>query len=135
MKTSFMVGILVFIGAYVLGRVVSDKAFASLSEEQKLTVMERFASLRSLQIFPPLVLIAGYLLMIWWLPSQKIVFYWTFLLLLVTYIISYNTLVFRRIKALDLPKRAFRMYLLGRLSQLVGLFVLLVALLSGRPSS
>jgi len=110
---------IVFIGAVIAGRFISESALRRLSSDEKAKLLDGFSLLRKLNlVLLVLVVILAYLL--------EIEMLWAVAL----YLTGLAVYTYRKLGALDLPNAYSRLYLLSMLITYGGLagFFLLVRL-------
>jgi hypothetical protein len=103
MDMQFM-GILAFLAAIIISRLMSEKALRFLNTEQKDALMEGFYKYRILFMLPVILVIGLFYAGVLLFPEHKGQVTLAGFALLLVYVITTNTLVFRKLKALNLPR-------------------------------
>jgi hypothetical protein len=125
------IGILAFLAAIIISRFISEKAAGFLSGEQKAALMEGFTRYRTLFLLPILLVILLFYAGVVTFPHLRGQVTLASFVLLLVYVVITNTLVFRKMKSLDLPADYTRRIILARLilyaSLAVFMFVFVIA--------
>lgn len=117
------IGIMAFLAAIVISRVVSEKALRFLNTAQKDALMEGFSSFRIYFMLPVIIVIGLFYAGVSLYPELKGQVTLAAFALLLVYVITTNTLVFRKMKALNLPREYTHRIIFARLILYVSLCV------------
>lgn len=109
------IGILAFLAAIIISRFISEKAARFLSGEQKVALMESFSGYRIYFLLPVVLVIVLFYAGVTLYPHLRGQVSLAGFALLLVYVLVTNTLVFRKMKALALPREYTRRIFLARL--------------------
>ncbi|MFC4994761.1 hypothetical protein [Rubritalea tangerina] len=117
MQTS---GFIALLGAIFISRLLNEKAYKSLSDEEKLRLMDGFSSNRTYSMIPLIVLIGAYFLLMKVEAVDKGILSLTYFLLLAVFIITRIVFNQRKLTSLNLPDSYKSKFKLSQIISLVG---------------
>jgi len=115
MSNSQTIGLVVLLGAVVVGRVIGERALQNLSAEQKTRYLDAFSALRKYSLLPLIAFVLFVFAFPGRLPS------WAFVSGLLVYIVGYSILAIRKMRSIGLPRTYIQTYWIGQLTQIGGL--------------
>lgn len=121
-----ILGIIVFIGLTIWGRVVQEKGLRALSDEQRAAVLEKVAATRKWSIIFLAGIVLGFLLLAYYVEIDRIVAMYAYFAAFILYTISVSALGISAQRKLDLPQNYMKSQWLASILRLVGLIVLMV---------
>ena len=111
---AMLVGMGAFFAALIASRHMKHRAFTTLSDEQKLLVLDAFGGMRAVQMIPIAVLVLLYLGVSMMSGGSSALVLTVFWLGLLVYGVLSVALQLARLRQLDLPESYTRSWLLGR---------------------
>lgn len=126
-----LLGVGVFFAALIAGRGMKERAFASLSDEQKLAVLDAFSGQRIARLVPITVMVLLYLgvsMMAEGSSTAVLIVFWLGLLAYGGLSVALQHI---RLGQLDLPRSYMRSWMLGRVMIWGGMGLMLAGLWLG----
>ncbi len=109
---------ILFLGLFIIvllvSRVISEKASAMLSDNQRETLARSFSSFRKITIFPLLGVIVLYYFGLKLFPAHENAVSTVSFILLFLYVLVVNAVIFRKMSILHLPPAYVRRIILAR---------------------
>ncbi len=124
---AMMIGMGAFFATLIASRRIKERAFAALTDEQKLALLDSFSGNQALRMIPMAVLVLLFLAISQRAPESSTLItgvFWLGCLVYGAVTVTLNTL---RLRRLDLPPAYTRSWLLGRALVFGGILTLLAA--------
>ena len=114
-------GYIALIAAIIVSRIINERGYRVLSDEEKIRLMDGFSKTRAYSLIPLLVLIVGYYVLITKTALNKGVLSIGYFGLLIAFVAIRSVMNHKKMKTLDLPDSYRRMFTLSQVVSLVGL--------------
>ncbi len=121
-----IVGIAVFFISIIFSRIISEKAFIQLSQEQKISIVDSFSKMRTYNLIPIGTILLAFFLLEKYISLNSIGVF-SFLAALSAFLIFFQWLSVRKLKKLDLPEKYIKKYFISRLIIMSG-FIFWIAI-------
>ncbi len=115
-----IVGIAILFISIIFSRIMSEKAFNQLSQEQKVSIVDSFFKMRMYNLIPIVLIVIAFFLIDKFISLNSIVASLSFLAALSAFLILFQWLAIRKLKKLDLPGIYLKKYILSRLVVMSG---------------
>ena len=123
-------GLVLFISAYIISRIISESSLRKLSIEQKAILLDAFSSYRIYSLIGVFVIVVSYLLASYFL-WQYDRFVTPFFFGLIILVLIFNSIfAYNKLRTLDLPGGYLRTFWLSAVIQYIGVIFLFVPTLS-----
>ncbi len=116
-------GLIIFIIAYIAGRLVSERALKILTDEEKGRLLQGFSKYRIFSLLGVVVLVIIHYVLLSVAPNSYFATIQVFVGALVLYLLVSSLFSFARLKKLNLPDKYINQYLLSTLIQYIGIFI------------
>ena len=129
MLTDSTFGLVVFVSAYIIGRIINEGALRKLSMQQKAALLDAFSAYRVYSLIAVAVIFVGYILSIYFLSKYD---YFTnaFFFGLIICVMLYNTFfAYKKLYTLALPSAYMKNFWLSSIIQYIGVLFLFVSIL------
>jgi len=113
-------GYIALIAAIVISRIINERGYRLLSNEEKIRLMDGFSKSRAYSLIPLLVLIVGYYLFITKTDLNKGLVSLGYFGLLIAFVIVRSVMNQRKLLKLDLPAGYRRAFLISQIVSLLG---------------
>lgn len=123
-------GYLALIAAIVISRIIHERGYRLLSNEEKIRLMDGFSKSRAYSLIPLLVLIGGYYLLITKTDLDKGAVSFGYFAILIAYTLTRSVMNQRKLSALDMPTGYRRAFLISQIVSLLGVAWFFYILLS-----
>lgn len=131
LRIFFLVGgFTIYIVLTFLSRSVQNKAFSTVSEEQKKSLFDAFASFRKYNLVPGVVILVLYILLVKLLPALRLFTNIGFAALYLSYLVATLLFIYFRLKKLNIDKPVRVKVVVGLSLQYIGMIFVVVALLA-----
>jgi uncharacterized membrane protein (UPF0136 family) len=122
-------GLVVFVSAYIISRIVNEGALRKLSLEQKAALLDAFSAYRIYSLVAVMLIFVGYLFSLYFL-SQYDHFINTFFFAMIICVMFYNTFfAYKKLAPLNLPAGYMKSFWLSTIIQYIGVLFLFLAVL------
>lgn len=122
-------GLIVFVSAYVISRIISEGALRKLSVEQKAALLDAFSAYRIYSLIAVLAIFVGYIFCVYFLARYDY-FVNTFFFMLIICLMLYNTFfAYKKLYPLNLPAGYVKSFWLSSIIQYIGILFLFVAVI------
>jgi len=122
-------GLVVFISAYIISRIVNEGALRKLSVEQKAALLDSFSAYRIYSLIAVMAIFIGYLFAVYFF-SQYDYFTNTFFFAMIICVMFYNTFfAYKKLYQLNLPAGYMKSFWLSSIIQYIGVLFLFLAVL------
>jgi hypothetical protein len=129
MLTDTTFGLVVFVSAYIIGRIINEGALRKLSVEQKAALLDAFSSYRIYSLIAVAVIFVGYIFSVYFL-SRYDYFINAFFFGLIICVMLYNTFfAYKKLYTLELPAGYMKSFWLSSIIQYIGVLVLFMSIL------
>lgn len=125
MIPALVIGVFAYFGCLFASRIVSERAFRTLADEQKVTLMDAFSGMRAYSALPVILIAAVTFGLFFLFPRFILLSMIACFAMLLLYMLLINVMVWRRLNSLDLPADFRRQFLIARSIYYAGLFALL----------
>lgn len=130
MLTDSTFGLIVFISAYIISRIISEGSLRKLSIEQKGMLLDAFSGYRIYSLVAVFIVVVSYLLSTYFF-WQYDKFLTPFFFSLILAVLLLNSLfAYRKLRTLSLPGSYLKTFWLSAIIQYIGLIFLLVPALA-----
>ena len=123
------IGLIGFVICLIASRILSERAFRSLPDEQKVALMNAFSGMRAYALIPLLAILAVMFGLPRLFPGNPHLGLYIGLILLAAYVLFMHVLIVRRLQALQLGGSYQQQFLLARHINHAGMFILVGCLL------
>jgi hypothetical protein len=122
-------GLIVFVSAYVISRIIGEGALRKLSVEQKAALLDAFSAYRIYSLITVMAIFVGYIFSVYFL-SRYDYFINAFFFGLIICLMLYNTFfAYKKLYRLNLPDGYVKSFWLSTIIQYVGVLFLFVAVI------
>lgn len=130
MFSDSMFGLVVFVSAYIIGRIISEGALRKLTIEQKAALLDGFSQYRIYSLVAVFLIVVTYLLTTYFFFQYD--YYLTPVFFgLILLVLAFSSLyAHSKLKALGMPADYIRSFLLSSIIQYIGLIFLFAPTLS-----
>ena len=118
-----IIGLIVFIAAYIVSRLIGERALKLLSENEKGRLLEGFSRNRIFSLFGVIVLVAVHWAMQYYMPNNYLASLPVFVGVLVVYLLLSSIYAYYKLKSIEMPENYINQFLLSTFVQYIGLFV------------
>ncbi len=118
-----IIGFIVFIAAYITGRILNEKALKKLSDEQRGRLVQGFSAYRIVSLVGLIVLVILHYALRATMPNSLFASMQIFVGVLVAYLLISSIYSFIKLKKLEMPDAYINQYLLSTFIQYIGIFV------------
>ena len=129
MLSDSTLGLVVFVSAYIIGRIINEGALRKLSVEQKAALLDSFSSYRIYSLVAVAVIFVGYIFSLYFLSKYD---YFTnaFFFALIICVTLYNTFfAYKKLYTLGLPPEYMKSFWLSSIIQYIGVLFLFMSVL------
>ncbi|MDQ3635898.1 MAG: hypothetical protein M3405_15545 [Acidobacteriota bacterium] len=123
MMDKSIIGLIVFIAAYIGGRLISERALKLLSENEKGRLLEGFSKYRIFSLIGVVVLVLIHISLQSFMPNSYFASLPVFVGILVLYLLLSSIYSYTKLKNLEMPDNYINQFLLSTLIQYLGIFV------------
>jgi hypothetical protein len=123
-------GLVVFVSAYIIGRIISESSLRKLSLEQKAILLDAFSTYRIYSLIAVFIVVVSYLLCsyFFWQYDR---FLTPFFFGLILVVLLFNSVfAYSKLRTLDLPASYIKSFWLSSVIQYIGVIFLFVPTLS-----
>ncbi len=124
------IGLIVFVVAYILGRIISERALNTLSESDKVKLLDGFSRYRIFSLIGVVALVVLHYILRDSMPNNYFASLPAFVGFLVLYLLASSVYAFRKLRSIEMPDVYINRFLLSTLVQYVGIFVFFGFLIS-----
>ena len=117
------IGIIILFSAFIISRIISEKALRQLSPDQKVLILDSFSKMRMYNLIPLVLIIVAYFFIKEVTSFHSYVPYIFFLAILFLFVIAIQVVSFKKLKSLKLPDVYLKKYLT---SQIIVIVVFLI---------
>ncbi len=125
-------GFVAIIGAIIISRIISERGFRRLSDEEKVRLMDGFSAIRAYSMIPILLLIGAY----WFIATRTVVSqqYLTigYFGLFITYVVALAFLNQHKLHQLGLPSNYRRAFTIAQAIRFLGIAWFFFTIFYGR---
>lgn len=114
-------GYIAFFAAVVVSRMVNEKGFRTLNDDEKLRLIHGFSKMRAYSLIPLVVLIGGYWLLMRQTGIDVRILTFSYFGMLVGYILLKAIWTHKKLASLDLPSNYRRYFNISQSLSLLGL--------------
>ena len=114
-------GFIALFAAIIVSRIINERGYRLLSDEEKLRLMDGFSKARAYALIPLLVLIGGYWLLLTKTDIDGNLLTIGYFVLLIAWVLLRTVLNQRKLSALDLSSDYKRYYMIAQVISLIGL--------------
>lgn len=118
-----IIGFIVFIAAYVIGRLVGERGLKKLTEEERGRLLGGFSKYRVFSLLGVIVLVVIHYSFRALAPDSRAAGLPFFVVALVFYLLLSSLYSYRKLKSLGMPDAYINNFLLSTLIQYAGIFV------------
>lgn len=126
---------IVLLAAIMISRIIHERGFRVLSDEEKVRLMDGFSKARSFSLIPLLVLIGGYYVLMTKADLDKGALSMGYLGLLIAFVVIRSIMNYQKMKTLDLPDSYRRMFTISQVVSLIGVAYFFYAILGANIQS
>ena len=113
-------GYIAFFAAIIVSRMMNEKGFRTLSDEEKLRLIDGFSKMRAYSLIPLVALIGGYWLLIRQSGIDARILTFGYFGMLVGYMVVKGIWTHKKLVALDLPSKYRRYFNISQSVSLLG---------------
>lgn len=129
MIVSYPVGIISFLIAVIVSRILNEKAMKKLSQEDKARLIDSFSGMRAYGFIPVVLIIIIYFLIVEFTAIDGAVLHIGYIVLLLLFIIGMQSFIYNKLTKLNFPKEYIKVFNVSRIIYFVGIGLLVAALL------
>jgi uncharacterized membrane protein len=118
-----VIGLVVFIAAYIGGRLISERALKILNENEKTKLVDGFSKYRIFSLIGVIALVILHFAVQSLMPNSYFASFHTFVGILVLYLLLSSLYSYNKLKNLEMPDKYINQFLLSTLVQYIGIFV------------
>jgi uncharacterized membrane protein len=118
-----VIGLVVFIAAYIGGRLISERALKILNENQKAKLVDGFSKYRIFSLIGVIALVILHFAVQSLMPNSYFASFHIFVGILVLYLLLSSLYSYNKLKNLEMPDKYINQFLLSTLVQYIGIFV------------
>lgn len=126
------IGIAAFLVSVFASRIVNERALKNLAEDEAARLVKGFSSYRIYSLAGAIAILAGYFAALKYYPSQTTEVFIGFIGAFVVFMLVNTFVIFRKLRALEMPDDYINRFLLVTLIKYGGVFVLFGTVLSNR---
>jgi hypothetical protein len=116
-------GLVVFIAALLISRVIRERALRNLEEDEAARLLQGFSGFRTYSLVAVLALVAVFFGISYAYPQQSFRTAQVFMGILVAFLLITGVIAFRKLKELRMPDAYLNSYLLATFVQYAGIFI------------
>jgi hypothetical protein len=113
-------GYIALIAAIIVSRIINERGYRVLSDEEKVRLMDGFSKTRAYSLIPLLILIGGYYFLMTKTDLHKGVISIGYFGLLIAFVIIRSIMNHKKMKTLGLPDSYRRMFTISQVVSLIG---------------
>ncbi|MGI8669469.1 MAG: hypothetical protein ACR2J3_06400 [Aridibacter sp.] len=118
-----VIGLVVFIAAYIGGRLISEKALKILNEKEKAKLLDGFSKYRIFSLIGVIALVILHFAVQSLMPNSYFASFRIFVGILVLYLLLSSLYSYNKLNNLEMPDKYINRFLLSTLVQYIGIFV------------
>lgn len=126
MDFKFIIGAVIFFISIIAARFVAEKGYKKISDEEKVLLMDNFSKFRKISIIPLFGGLLIYFGVIYFLKLNPQILMIVFMSYILVYLILMLTIVFKKMKELNLDKGFIRNTAFSFLIRFVGIITFIV---------
>jgi len=113
-------GFIALFAAIIVSRIINERGFLTLSDEEKVRLMDGFSKFRAYAMIPLLVLIGGYYLLITKTEMDKGILSIGYFGLLIAFVVVRSVFIHKKLATMNLPAIYRRHFILAQVISLTG---------------
>jgi uncharacterized BrkB/YihY/UPF0761 family membrane protein len=117
------IGLVIFVAALLVSRVISEKALRKLKEDEAARLVQGFSGFRTYNLVAILALVAVFFAISYSYPQHSFRVAQVFMGILVAFLLVTGVISFRKLKFLRMPDAYLNSYLLATFVQYAGIFI------------
>ncbi len=117
-----IIGFIVFIATYIVGRIISERALNILSENERGKLLQGFSKYRIFSLVGVIVLVVVHYALQSSMPNSYFASMPVFIGALVLYLLINTVYAYKKLRNLEMPDRYINQFLFSTLIQYIGIF-------------
>lgn len=117
-----IIGFIVFIATYIVGRIISERALNILSENERGKLLQGFSKYRIFSLVGIIVLVIVHYALQSSMPNSYFASMPVFIGALVLYLLINTVYAYKKLRNLEMPDRYINQFLFSTLIQYIGIF-------------